>query len=1677
MSKFLDPTREDDDRLLLSLKDRQLHTLFATTLDAIAIADDQGFYLDVNPAACELFGLTREELLGRSISEFAIPGFDFQAEWQEFQQQETVRGEFQLVRADGDLRVVEYVAAANFLPHRHLSILRDITKQHAALCERQQAESKIKELTVELDQLRPRPLSELEKAQAQLRESQQRLESILGSIEGVVWSVHPETFETIYINSAVEQIFGYSVADFLENLNLWQEVIHPEDQYLITAALPKLFENGKTKTKYRIIRSDRQVRWVLVNSSLVYDETGKPIRIDGITTDITEHQQSKQLLEKVTQHIPGAIYQFRERPDGTFHFPYASQNLELLCGVAPEELQKDAARVFLSIYPEDLDRVVESILESKKSLTPWYCEYRSYLPDGQIQWLLGHSTPQRELDGSTVWYGYIRDITDQKYIETALVESEAQNRAILQAIPDLMFRVNSQGIYLDYAKTTELLAFQGQAISSIGKNMADYLPPDVYQRQRLSIDIAMATRQTQVYEQEVTIGGRLQQEEVRVVPIEGLDEVLFIIRDISEQQAALQERKQAELENIKNQNFLSSIIENIPNMVFVKDAEDLKFIRFNKAGEELLGYSREALLGKNDYDFFPPEEADFFIKKDREVLASGKVLDIPEEQIQTNHQGIHTLHTRKIPILDESGNPQYLLGISEDITDLKKSEARLREVTQLQQAILDGANYTIISTDINGLIKTINAAAQRNLGYTVAEVVDQFTPIIFHDLEEVKQRAAELTLELGREISVGFEVFTVKAALGMVDEYEWTCIHKNGSRFPMQLSVTALRDEEGLITGFLGIGRDISEQKTVLSERKLAETALAYSEAQNRAILQAIPDLMFRVDRAGIYLSYSEPTELFSALCNQEAVGKPMIDYLPSEVYQSHKHHMELALETKQIQIYEQEVMINGRVQQEEVRVVPIEDKEEILFIIRDISNRKQAEAALAESEAQNRAILQAIPDLMFRVDRAGIYLSYSKSSQSTELLDSLGNQQALGKSMVDYLPPEIYQLQRHYMEMALETKQIQVYEQEVTINGKVQQEEVRVVPLEDREEVLFIVRDISDRRLAETQLKEISERLSMSLKSGGIGSWEWDIKQNILVWDDRMYELYGVDPETNQGLAYNVWITGLHPDDRATAETVSSQALSGEAEYDTEFRVIHPDGSIHFLRAFALVLRDSEGEPQKMIGINLDITDRKRQEQSLRLIVEGTAAKIGEEFFKSCVQYLAQALEVRYAFIAEFANTEKSLATTLAFWSGSDFGDNISYQLCGSPCENIQDTLCRYSHSVQLLFPENQDLINLQVESYAGLPILDAEGNSLGLLVVMDTKPMIQDIETQSSILKIFATRAGAEMERMQAEEAVRRSEIQLRLQSTELEATLKKLQNTQAQLIQSEKMSGLGQLVAGIAHEINNPVSFIHGNIKPAHDYASNLIELIRLYQTHYPSPPAIILDFIENIDLDYLTHDFSNLLESMKVGVARITDIVKSLRTFSRLDETGLKAIDLHENIDSTLAVLQNRLNGLGGTPEISLMRNYGDLPLIEAYGGLLNQVFMNLLVNAIDAIEQHQNNLEPAQRCNYKGMITITTSLSPLTNQAIISIRDNGSGMSPQVQEKIFNPFFTTKPVGKGTGMGLAISYQIMEEKHQGNISVNSTPEQGTEFMITLPIKQASVARMNEPSFSPRDVRSI
>ncbi|MDX2240262.1 MAG: ATP-binding protein [Leptolyngbyaceae cyanobacterium bins.302] len=279
------------------------------------------------------------------------------------------------------------------------------------------------------------------------------------------------------------------------------------------------------------------------------------------------------------------------------------------------------------------------------------------------------------------------------------------------------------------------------------------------------------------------------------------------------------------------------------------------------------------------------------------------------------------------------------------------------------------------------------------------------------------------------------------------------------------------------------------------------------------------------------------------------------------------------------------------------------------------------------------------------------------------------------------------------------------------------------------------------------------------------------------------------------------------------------------------------------------------------------------------------------------------------------------------------------------------------------------------------------------------------------------------------------------------------------ETRLIQSEKMSSLGQLVAGVAHEINNPINFIHGNLSHAQAYTQDLMQLLQRYQHHYPTPHTDIQTEIEVVDLDFVMQDLPKLLRSMQVGTERIRGIALSLRNFSRLDEAEFKVADLHEGIESTLMILQSRLKARSDHPGIQVQRDFGELPLVECYPGQLNQVFINLLANAIDALEDNDSRRTIEAMQANPSVIRIWTEVIPRQRVAI-HIADNGIGMGELVRARLFEPFFTTKSVGRGTGLGLSISYQIVVENHGGKLSCYSTPGQGTEFVVEVPIKQCS-----------------
>ncbi|WP_432809661.1 trifunctional serine/threonine-protein kinase/ATP-binding protein/sensor histidine kinase [Pantanalinema sp. GBBB05] len=407
--------------------------------------------------------------------------------------------------------------------------------------------------------------------------------------------------------------------------------------------------------------------------------------------------------------------------------------------------------------------------------------------------------------------------------------------------------------------------------------------------------------------------------------------------------------------------------------------------------------------------------------------------------------------------------------------------------------------------------------------------------------------------------------------------------------------------------------------------------------------------------------------------------------------------------------------------------------------------------------------------------------------------------------------------------------------------------------------------------------------------------------------------------------------------------------------------------------------------------------------------------------------------------------------------------------------------------------FTQDPYIIKTQTKSILCIPIIN-KGKLIGLLYLENNLTAGAFTPDRQEVLQLLSSQAAISLENAllyssleavtedlkQAngqlenysrtlEQKVEERTLELQAKNHQLEFTLQELQQTQTQLIQTEKMSSLGQLVAGVAHEINNPVNFIHGNLVHASDYTTDLLKILQLYQQQSPSPSPEIQALAEDVDLEFLLEDLPKLLNSMQVGADRIRQIVLSLRNFSRLDEAEMKPVNIHEGIESTLLILQHRLQKKSDC-NIEIVKEYGELPLVECYAGQLNQVFMNILSNAIDALEEYDRekrislslaSVEVAQRANLIQIRTETID----SNWIRIRIADNGAGIPETALKKLFDPFFTTKPVGSGTGLGLSISYQIVVEKHGGHLECLSQLGQGAEFIIEIPVRPLDQRSIN------------
>ncbi|AVH73695.1 PAS domain-containing sensor histidine kinase [Nostoc sp. 'Lobaria pulmonaria (5183) cyanobiont'] len=1008
--------------------------------------------------------------------------------------------------------------------------------------------------------------------------------------------------------------------------------------------------------------------------------------------------------------------------------------------------------------------------------------------------------------------------------------------------------------------------------------------------------------------------------------------------------------KSAPKQNTQQQNFslafLYQTINGISDPIFVKDRQH-RWVLLNDTYCDFVGHSREELIDKSDYDFFPQAEADVLREKDELVFTA----NIPNENqnIFTDAQGItHLISTKKSCFEDETGN-KFLVGSIRDII-LQNEVGKIPSVTG---RVTDTTNLMETCEALRETLEELQVVEEelrlQNEELAIARETAEFEHRRYQDLFDLAPDAYLVTdvdgiikeanyvaaalLSVKQKFLLGkpFILFITEsdhqtfmnqlANLQQVQDWEVYLQPRRGTAFPARIRMVAMYNSQGQQVGWRWLLGDISEQQAALRDRQQAEKNLHRMNAVLQAQHEASIDAILIIDENLTVTSFNQK---FSQLWQ-----------IPAAI-----------LETR-------------------------DDRQLLGWVLDKLVNPDEF---LAKVEY--------------------LYQHPEESSHDEIFLKS-------GKIFERYSAP--------------------VRKQQGACSD--------TSPLENYYGRVWYYRDITEYKQAEAQLRASQQRLALLIEQTPLAIIEWNTNFQVQTWNRAAERIFGYTTEEMLGNHFEIVV----PENaRKHVNEILIALLTQQGGSFSVNENVTKDGRTIVGEWYNNPLVAADGQLLGVASMVLDITERKRAEeeqQKFVALIENSSDFIGIASMEGQIVYVNPAgLKMVGLSSLEVAKT-KSLVD---FYSPEAFAEFI---------EQITPLIFQHgSWQGEFHYRHFQTGIEIPTDCSLFMVKHPATGEPFCRVAI------VRDIT-----------------ERKQAKEALLKSEAQLRQQAQELKVALRELQHTQTHLIQTEKMSSLGQLVAGVAHEINNPVNFIYGNLSPAKEYTQDLLSLLQLYQSHYPEPVLEIQDFADQIELDFLKSDFPQIINSMKVGADRIREIVLSLRTFSRLDEAEMKAVDIHQGIDSTLMILQNRLKGNDQRPTIEIIKEYGKLQLVECYAGQLNQVFMNILSNAIDALEESfmicpipwENARNIEQRTS--PQICICTQLQE-PNQVIIRITDNGLGIPEDVKKQLFDPFFTTKPIGQGTGMGLAISYQIITERHGGSLECFSQLEQGAEFVIKIPLSQ-------------------
>ncbi|MEM7714443.1 MAG: PAS domain S-box protein, partial [Cyanobacteria bacterium P01_A01_bin.68] len=1137
--------------------------------------------------------------------------------------------------------------------------------------------------------------------------------------------------------------------------------------------------------------------------------------------------------------------------------------------------------------------------------------------------------------------------------------------------------------------------------------------------------------------------------------------------------------------NAFSQDFLLEIINSISDPIFVKDRQH-RLVFLNDAYCRFAGYTPEEAIAKSDVDFFSAEEADISWEKDELIFTSGVTSE--DEEYFTDARGKTYIISTKKSLFKDASNNTFLVTTIKEITASEKKQPRKQKSKNLAEDLFKVISNLLIFNDFNKSINTTLACLGSATDvdkvsiilektYEIAELTlidrrfkwsnndTQIEIYIFPQWYEILFRGETIAgsvnefPELERDILQAKNISSILVIPIKVAGEFWGCIY-----------FATCEKERQWLDNEKYILQAVTECLGGAIYQYLRQEKLRKSKRFLQFVVNSLPQMIFWKDFNSVFLGCNQKlAEVRNFSYVEEIVGKTDDDICASKEQsnwyrESDKRVMESGV--AELHITEMKQQADGKQVWLDTNKIPLRDEKGnvigVLATIEDITQRKQIEKTLLQQEEFLRTIYDGV-ELVIVVyevteDNNFIYFGINKA---TELTSGFKSQQVVGKTPREVFGDEFGgAIEERNQNCLLSGKSVS-FEEKIIAQDKEIFLLTTLTPLRDEQEKIYRIigtsTNITAQKQAEKALKKayeemenlVSERTkeltltNLALKAeieerknmqAALQETEAKVQKLAANVPGMLYqmqlnsdgsisfpfvssgcdEIYGLKPEEIQADANSI-ISMIHPNDLKAFKTSLAISAKNLKPWKNEGRIILPSGEIKWIK--------SSYRPEKLEngtilcnGLILDITQRKQAEKALlrsnamlqaqqEAAIDGILVVDENQNILSCNQRFVDLWPIPQTVI-ESGNEKQFLEYIVEKFT------NLGEFIVRS--ENL-------SHDVEKSISDEIDLGDGRTFERYCAPVSSLMGEYYG---------------------KIFYFRDISQR---------KQAETKLRQQTQELEKTLLQLQRTQVQLIQSEKMSSLGQLVAGIAHEINNPINFISANLTYTESYFEDLLTLINFYNKNY-SDNSEVEEIFEEIEFDYLQEDLPNIIKSMKTGAERIRQIVLSLRIFSRLDEAEIKQIDIHESIDSTLMILHSSLESQSHRAIIKVIKEYGDLPLVECYAGKLNQVFLNILNNAIDALEEGSKNQQiPDNEC---AKIIISTQLLP-DNIVQINISDNGSGIPEENLSKLFDPFFTTKPVGKGTGLGLSMSYQIIVEQHQGQLNCISTLGKGTEFQIQIP----------------------